>query len=267
MKKKLRALTLSLALILAFTALTPLSSVSAKTTAISISKSKATVKVGSTLKLKVNGTTAKAKWSSSKKDVATVNNKGLVKGIRAGKTVISAKIGNKAYKCNVTVKNGYNDLKKFIKKKGQKNPEVDGHYFYGLQDSEAKIGSEFGFASKGDEFVSEFIQFYYYIASDETLENQTESISYEISPFYKKNGVDHYISYHDHATDTYAWALYREDGKCYFFDPDTGDEVSAEVSKRANELTLAAIADWKDSLDNYIKIPAKSLSDLLENEF
>ncbi len=66
---------------------------------------KATIKVGKTKKLKVkNAGRKKVKWSSSKKKVATVSSKGLVKGKSAGRTVIKAKVGRKTLKCGIIVK-------------------------------------------------------------------------------------------------------------------------------------------------------------------
>jgi hypothetical protein len=75
---------------------------------VKISKTKATITAGKTLTLKVSGTKAKVKWSSSNKKVATVTSKGKVKGIKAGKATIKAtyKVNkkNKTLKCVVTVK-------------------------------------------------------------------------------------------------------------------------------------------------------------------
>ena len=78
-----------------------------------LNKSKVTVKVGETVKLKVkNGNKkAKIKWKSSKKSIATVNkgkkSSATVKGIAEGKTKVTAtyKFKSKKFKlkCNVTV--------------------------------------------------------------------------------------------------------------------------------------------------------------------
>lgn len=70
---------------------------------VGINKKKVTLYVGKTLSLKVNGTSKKVKWSSSKKSVATVSSKGKVTAKKAGKATITAKIGKKKYKCVVTV--------------------------------------------------------------------------------------------------------------------------------------------------------------------
>lgn len=67
-----------------------------------INKTKATLIKGQTLQLKV--TNAKSvKWSTSKKSVATVTNKGKVSAKKTGKATITAKVGKKSYKCVVTV--------------------------------------------------------------------------------------------------------------------------------------------------------------------
>lgn len=75
--------------------------------AAKLNKKSASIYVGKTVKLKVleNTTGKKVKWSSSKSAVATVSSSGVVKGKKAGKTVITAKAGSKKYTCKVTVKN------------------------------------------------------------------------------------------------------------------------------------------------------------------
>ncbi|MEY8331911.1 Ig-like domain-containing protein [Lachnospiraceae bacterium 47-T17] len=77
-----------------------------------ISDSKATVTAGFTKKLSVSGAKV-TKWSTSKKDIATVDQKGKVTAKKAGKTTISAKLDNgQTVKCVVTVKaNKYTDTK------------------------------------------------------------------------------------------------------------------------------------------------------------
>lgn len=58
---------------------------------------------GGSRKLEMIGTTSKISWSSSKKSVATVSKKGVVKAKKAGKAVITAKVGENKYYCKVTV--------------------------------------------------------------------------------------------------------------------------------------------------------------------
>lgn len=70
-----------------------------------ISKSKASVNKGKTITLSIKNTKQKVKWSSSNKKIATVNSKGVVKGIKKGTVTITAKVGNKKYTCKITVKN------------------------------------------------------------------------------------------------------------------------------------------------------------------
>lgn len=71
---------------------------------IKTNKIKATINVGEELKLKISGTTKKIKWISSNKKVATVNTKGVVTPIKAGKVTITATVSGKICKCSVTVK-------------------------------------------------------------------------------------------------------------------------------------------------------------------
>ena len=69
-----------------------------------ISRKKATVKVGKTIQLRVIGAKKAVKWSSSNRKVATVTGKGIIRGKRAGKTIITAGAGGKKYRCVVTVR-------------------------------------------------------------------------------------------------------------------------------------------------------------------
>ena len=73
------------------------------TFAAKLNKKKLTLAVGKTYTLRLsNG--SRAKWKSSNKKVASVSQNGVVKGKKAGSTVITAKVGKKKYKCKVKVK-------------------------------------------------------------------------------------------------------------------------------------------------------------------
>ncbi len=72
---------------------------------LKLNKTKATIKVGKTLKLKVKNTAKKVLWYSSKKRIASVNKKGKVIAKKHGTVIIKAKVkGAKALKCKVLVK-------------------------------------------------------------------------------------------------------------------------------------------------------------------
>lgn len=76
-----------------------------------LSNSSISVLKGRTYTLKVKGTKKKVKWSSANKSVASVNQKGIVTGKKKGKTVITAKVNGKQYRCNVTVKQPVNKIR------------------------------------------------------------------------------------------------------------------------------------------------------------
>lgn len=78
--------------------------VSTKAASVRLNKSKQTMWVGDTLKLKVLHNKTKVKWSSSKKSVATVSAKGKVKAKKSGRAVITAKVKSKRYKCAIVVR-------------------------------------------------------------------------------------------------------------------------------------------------------------------
>ncbi|MCD8011565.1 MAG: Ig-like domain-containing protein [Lachnospiraceae bacterium] len=72
---------------------------------VSLNKSKASVALEKTVKLKatVSGTSSKVTWSTSKKSVATVSAKGVVKGKKAGTATITATVDGQTAACTVTV--------------------------------------------------------------------------------------------------------------------------------------------------------------------
>lgn len=71
----------------------------------SISKKSISITKGKKYTLKLNGTRQKVSWWSNKKSVSTVTSKGVISAKATGNAIISAKVGGKIYKCNVTVKN------------------------------------------------------------------------------------------------------------------------------------------------------------------
>lgn len=117
-KKGIRSLALLLALILAI-GFSPVTNVEAKA-APRLNYKKVTLVQGKKKRLKVRNLSRrrKVKWYSTKKSVATVNRKGVVKAKKKGKTYIVAKVGKKKYRCRVIVK------KKVTKKKKKSNKKV-----------------------------------------------------------------------------------------------------------------------------------------------
>ena len=119
-KKGIRSLALLLALILAI-GFSPVTNVEAKA-APRLNYRKVTLVQGKKKRLKVRNLSRrrrrKVKWYSTRKSVATVNRKGVVKAKRKGKAYIVAKVGKKKYRCKVIVK------KKVTKKKKKSNKKV-----------------------------------------------------------------------------------------------------------------------------------------------
>jgi len=102
MKQAKKVLAIILTLVLSISII-PMTSVSAAKK-VKLNKTKATIYVGKTVTLKLKNNKKKIKWSSSNKKVATVTKNGKVKGKKAGKTTITAKVGKKKYRCRVTVR-------------------------------------------------------------------------------------------------------------------------------------------------------------------
>lgn len=117
-KKGIRSLAILLVLILTL-GFSPVTNVEAKS-APRLNYKKVTLVQGKKKKLKVRNLRRgrKVKWYSTKKSVATVNKKGVIKAKKKGKAYIVAKVGRKKYRCKVIVK------KKVSKKKKKSNKKV-----------------------------------------------------------------------------------------------------------------------------------------------
>ena len=79
--------------------------------AAKLNKKSISLNVGKTYTLKASGTKEKITWTSSKKSVATVSSKGVVKAKKKGTAVITAKYGKKKLTCKVTVKQPVKSIK------------------------------------------------------------------------------------------------------------------------------------------------------------
>jgi hypothetical protein len=100
---------------------------------IKLNKTKVTLSVGDTVKLKVSGTKKKVTWKSSNKKIAAVSSAGKVTAKKQGTAKITASVSGKKYTCKVTVKkavdesNPVQQLKDYIRKNGTLN--TGGNYF------------------------------------------------------------------------------------------------------------------------------------------
>ena len=82
--------------------------VSASGSSMELSKKSLVLTKGTSKKLKVKNSGGKTvTWKSKNTSVATVSSNGKVKGVKTGKTTITAKVGKKTFKCKVYVKAGY----------------------------------------------------------------------------------------------------------------------------------------------------------------
>jgi hypothetical protein len=105
LKRMLIALLVACSVILVAPVVTPLFSdtYTVEAASVKLNKTSITLGVGSTYTLKVKGTSKKVTWSSSDKSIAKVNSKGKVTAVKKGTVTITAKVGNKKYKCKVKV--------------------------------------------------------------------------------------------------------------------------------------------------------------------
>ena len=130
-KKGIRSLAILLVLVLTL-GFSPVTNVEAKA-APRLNYKKVTLVQGKRKKLKVRNLRRgrKVKWYSTKKSVATVNKKGVVKAKKKGKTYIVAKVGKKKYHCKVIVKKKVTKKKKKTNKTKKSNKKAKKHLLDG----------------------------------------------------------------------------------------------------------------------------------------
>lgn len=139
MKQMKKILSVVLALVLSLSLL-PVTNISAVSKKVKLNKTKATIYVGKTVTLKLRNNKRKVKWSTSNKKVATVSKKGKVTGKKAGKAIITAKVGKKKYKCKITVKD-----------KQYKIIDQEISYYTSTKNPEGTYFLSFGLTWKGNE--------------------------------------------------------------------------------------------------------------------
>lgn len=146
-KKGIRGLAILLALILAIS-FSPVTNVEAKA-APRLNYRKVTLVQGKKKKLKVRNLKRrrKVKWYSTKKSVATVNRKGVVKAKKKGKAYIVAKVGKKKYRCKIIVKKKVSKKKKKVKinKSTKKQLPYDAKDFTFLPEKNYAVGTSLDF--------------------------------------------------------------------------------------------------------------------------
>ena len=92
-------LSIILALVIALSS----SVIAVNAKSVKMNKTKITLNKGETYQLKLNGTSKKVKWKSSKTSVAAVTSKGKVTAKKKGTAKITAAVGKKKYTCTVKV--------------------------------------------------------------------------------------------------------------------------------------------------------------------
>lgn len=100
-KKNVKRLSILLCLVMVLSVFGPTSQVSKAAT--SLNKTSIKVAIGAKEQVKVTGTSKKVTWKTANKSIATVDDKGYVKGIKKGTTKVYATVSGKKYTCTVKV--------------------------------------------------------------------------------------------------------------------------------------------------------------------
>ena len=71
-----------------------------------INKTDITLAVGELFPLKITGYSGTVTWSVGDSSIASINTDGTVKGLKSGRTTVTAKVGDRTLSCIIRVKNG-----------------------------------------------------------------------------------------------------------------------------------------------------------------
>lgn len=91
---------------------------------VRINKKHITLNISEKYTLKLKGSHKSIKWKSSKPKIAKVSKKGCVTAIKKGKAVITARTGQKKYKCSVVVKDNFTKTTNFTDNTTTQKPSI-----------------------------------------------------------------------------------------------------------------------------------------------
>jgi len=144
--KQLKKLSTLLVLVLILAMVTPLAlpttAMIAEAATVKLSKSEVTLEKGKSTTLKINGTDNTVTWKSNNKKVTKISSKGKVTAVSRGTATITATVGGKSYKCNVTVLPDLNDYVALSKKLASQM--VTGDFDQVVANCSAKVKTQLG---------------------------------------------------------------------------------------------------------------------------
>ena len=234
MKRKL-SIFMAVCLCICSILFVPVTDNTAYAASISLNKTSATIVNGKTVQLKVKGTSAKVKWSTSSKSIATVSTKGLVKAKKPGRVTITAKVANKTLKCKVTVKKNTNDYYGIIKKDLLSNADNDGNGNYTIN----------GYANRTNDWLGDYLEtvsvtynseynYYEFKFSQEYHDYDWPAVYVTMTvkePFDK--AVDLHVE-HFYFWDDYTKACYMANGKVNASTYYDGQELYPFITQKSN---------------------------------
>ncbi len=228
----------------------------AQAASMKLNKTKATIKVGESVTLKVKNTKKKVKWSSSKRSVATVTVKGKVTGKKAGTAKITAKVGTKKLSCNVTVKKkttsnskysgNYKRLVNYIKTYGRTNSSGDKV----IQDTyvyNSTMAYKYGIIYMSKKNTIEFVSYATSTGSTEF----TDGIAIDVKLSKLNQGEGMYVFTSDnsgilcHTTTSLSKIKSKNNNLNWQFDKVSNGTVSAAKKLTNSQLSVAYLL-WDD---------------------
>jgi hypothetical protein len=218
---------------------------------ILLNKTSLTLDAGNRYKLNVkynpSNTTInkKVSWSSSNSSVATVDKEGNIYASSAGKTTITAKVGNKKAKCTVTVKksiaNNLTILKNHITKYGKVNS--DGNRYIKLSHSQDGGIFEHGIVYEKNTNILKFISSVDSSGAESVVSMYigTEN-SGKVSPEFIIV-FDYYDAYCK-AEASFNAASYTQNDTVYFNVENSNGLGTTYIQKLANSALRVAFSGW-----------------------
>jgi hypothetical protein len=227
---------------------------------VKLNKTKVTLNIGDTVKLKVSGTKKKVTWKSSSKKVAAVSSAGKVTAKKQGTAKITASVSGKKYICKVTVKKSVDDsdpvqqLKDYIRNKGTLN--TGGNYFISEKTSIGSVASSAGIVYDLDD---DEIQFVCILTTDSGTMTVYMPLPYPSTSVEADVTIKLSMGATAYVMATFDSTTYTDDSTVYFQWLTGYLLTESNTQELANTCLQAAFSTWNYILMNNTNLTMKDI--------
>ena len=231
-------------------------------TKLKLNKSKVTLNVGKSYKLKVSGTKKTPKWKSGNTKVATVNKSGKVTAKKAGKAKIQAIVGGKKLVCTVTVKKAsaassklaanYTKVINYIKKNGKYSEDGTKYIDVAIDSGTRALLSYDPKSNNLDMGLTLRVEKENIVSTIDVIANCTKSNNAKVYSSIFTSGIELYTK------ATMKASSYTAKTNLTFYNA-SGSKAQSDIQEAANATLQAAVAGTEYLLTSKLHMSLKDL--------